>query len=99
MSIKKSHFTIAALVVAIGCLAVTIKYARYYVVPKRFMAIQQNVYRGGKQTDRVFRELQDKYTFKTVVSLTGEFKEQEDVVTAAGGHYVFYNWQGSGIGP
>ena len=65
---------------------------------KTFNTVEQGVYRGmGRQSDRVFHQLLDQYKFKTVVSLTGEAKEQEKAVTDTGGKYVHYNWHGSGL--
>ena len=96
---RKKWFPAAAAILVIVGLILTIKYTRFYFIPKNFNVVEQDLYRGGKQTDRVFRELLDKYKFKTVVSLTGECKEQEKAAADAGASYVFYNWHGSGVGP
>jgi hypothetical protein len=95
---KKWFVALASILVIVG-LILTVKYTRFYFIPKNFNVVEQDLYRGGKQTDRVFRELLDKYKFKTVVSLTGEFKEQEKAATDAGAKYIHYSWHGSGVGP
>ena len=90
---------VIGLFLAIAGVVLTIKYTRYYVIPKNFKMVEKDLFRGGKQSDRVFGELLETYKFKTVVSLTGEFKEQEKAAVAGGAKYVFYAWRGSGVGP
>ncbi len=87
------------IVLVVAGLILTIKYTRYYVLPKNFKMVEKDLYRGGKQSDRVFQELLDKYKFKTVVSLTGNFKDQEKAAAAGGAKYIYYTWHGTGVGP
>jgi protein tyrosine phosphatase (PTP) superfamily phosphohydrolase (DUF442 family) len=98
-SSSRKWLVVVVAVVGLVAVALTIKYTRFYFIPKNFQVIEKDLYRGGKQTDRIFVELLNQYKFKTVVSLTGEFKEQEQAATDAGAKYVHYAWHGSGIGP